>query len=145
MVIMKIVATLKQFIEQTEEYIFIILNMCLLSFFLSLFFWLCWVFVEVAGLSLVAVSGGYSLQLQCMGFSSRWLLCCRAWGSRSRASGVMARGLQSTGSGVVAHGLSCHMACGIFLDQGSNLGLLHWQVDSLSLSHQGSRLHIMLK
>ena len=27
---------------------------------------------------------------------------------------------------------------GIFLTQGSSLGLLHWQVDSLLLSHQGS-------
>ena len=30
------------------------------------------------------------------------------------------------------------LACGIFLDQGSNPCLLHWQVDSLSLSHQGN-------
>ena len=30
------------------------------------------------------------------------------------------------------------MACGIFLDQGSNLCLLHWQADSLPLGHQGS-------
>ena len=30
------------------------------------------------------------------------------------------------------------MACGIFSDLGSNLCLLHWQVDSLPLSHQGS-------
>ena len=35
-------------------------------------------------------------------------------------------------------GLSCSVACGIFLDQGSNPCLLHWQVDSLPLSHQGS-------
>ena len=32
------------------------------------------------------------------------------------------------------------MACGIFPDQGSNLCLLHWQVDSSLLSHQGSPL-----
>ena len=31
---------------------------------------------------------------------------------------------------VVAHGLSCHVACGIFLDQESNLGFLWWQADS---------------
>ena len=31
---------------------------------------------------------------------------------------------------VVAHGLCYPAACGIFLDQGSNLCLLHWQVDS---------------
>ena len=29
-------------------------------------------------------------------------------------------------------------ACGIFLDQGSNPCILHWQADSLPLSHQGS-------
>ena len=35
------------------------------------------------------------------------------------------------------HGLSCFEAHGIFLDQGLNPCLLQWQVDSLSLSHQG--------
>ena len=44
-------------------------------------------------------------------------------------SGVVVPGLQSTGSVIVAHGLSCSAACGIFLDQGSNLCLLHWQAD----------------
>ena len=29
-------------------------------------------------------------------------------------------------------------ACGVFPDQGSNLGLLHWPADSLPLSHPGS-------
>jgi len=38
----------------------------------------------------------------------------------------------------VAHGLSCCEACGIFLDQGSNTCLLHWQACSYSLSHQRS-------
>ena len=38
------------------------------------------------------------------------------------------------------HGLSCPKACGILLDQGSNSFLLHWQVDSLPLSHQGRPL-----
>ena len=42
------------------------------------------------------------------------------------------------GSKVVVHQLSCSMACRIFLDQGSNPCPLHWQVDSLPLSHQGS-------
>ena len=44
----------------------------------------------------------------------------------------------STGSVVGAHGVSCSAACGIFLDEGSNLYLLHWQADSLSQSHLGS-------
>ena len=36
------------------------------------------------------------------------------------------------------HGLSGPTACGIFLDHGSNQCVLHWQVDSSPLSHQGS-------
>ena len=38
----------------------------------------------------------------------------------------------------VAQRLSCPRACGIFPDQESNPCLLHWQVDSLPLSHQES-------
>ena len=38
----------------------------------------------------------------------------------------------------MAHGFSDSEACGIFPNQGWNLGLLHWQVESLPLSHQGS-------
>ena len=34
------------------------------------------------------------------------------------------------GSVSVAHSLSCPAACEIFLDEGSDLALLHWQVDS---------------
>ena len=38
----------------------------------------------------------------------------------------------------------CHFLLqGIFLTQGSNPCLLHWQVDSLPLNHQGSPLGIM--
>ena len=44
--------------------------------------------------------------------------------------------LQHVGSVVVAHGLSCSMACGILPDQRSNPWLLHWQADSLPLSHR---------
>ena len=39
----------------------------------------------------------------------------------------------------MAHGLSCSVACGIFPDQGLNSCLLHWQADSLPVSHQGGR------
>ena len=41
-----------------------------------------------------------------------------------------ARALGARASVVVARGLSCPMACGIFLDQGSNPCPLHWQADS---------------
>ena len=37
-------------------------------FFILIYFWLCWVFVSVQGLSLVAASGGHSSS-QCMGLS----------------------------------------------------------------------------
>ena len=46
--------------------------------------------------------------------------------------------LQSMGSVAMMHGLSCSKACEIFPDQGSFQCLLHWQVDSLLLSHPGS-------
>ena len=42
------------------------------------------------------------------------------------------------GSVVAAHGLSCSMACGIFLDQGSNPHVARcWQI-LYQLSHKGS-------
>ena len=60
-----------------------------------------------------------------------------------RASVVVAHGLSSCSSQALEHRLrSCGAqaqllwaACGIFLDQGSNSCLLHWQADSLPLSH----------
>ena len=51
---------------------------------------------------------------------------------------VSAHGLRSTGSVVVVHGLTCSAARGNLPDQGLNLCLLHWQADSLPLSHQGT-------
>ena len=53
-----------------------------LIYFFLIYFWLHWVFVAACGLSLVAASGGHS-SLQCVGFSSRWLLLLRSMGSRS--------------------------------------------------------------
>ena len=71
--------------------------------------------------------------------------CCRARALGARASVAVARGLSSCGlqalerrSVIVVHGLSCSAACGIFPDQGSNPGPLHWQADSQPLCHQGS-------
>ena len=90
-----------------------------------IYFWLCWVFISVRGLSLVVASGGHS-SLQCAGLSLSRLLLLRSTGSRR------------AGSVVVAHGPSCSVACGIFPDQGSNPCPLHWQADSQPLRHQGS-------
>ena len=50
-------------------------------FYLLIYFWLHRVFIAARGLSLVVVSGGYSL-LQCTGFSLQWLLLLRSTGSR---------------------------------------------------------------
>ena len=49
-----------------------------------------------------------------------------------------AQALGALASVVVVHGLSCSVACGIFLDQGSNLCPLHWQAGYYPLDHQGS-------
>ena len=89
------------------------------------YLWLCWVFVSLRGLSLVAASGGHSSS-RCAGLSLSRPLLLRSTGSRRAASVI------------VAHGPSCSAACGIFTDQGSNPCPLHWQADSQPLRHQGS-------
>ena len=107
------------------------LKFCLLFFFklfffkLFIYFWLCWVFVSVQGLSLVAASGGHPSP-RCTGLSLSRPLLLQSTGSRR------------AGSVVVAHGPSCSVACGIFPDQGPNPCPLHWQADSQPLRHQGS-------
>ena len=98
----------------------------LFIFFIFLFFWLCWVFVSVRGLSLLVASGGHS-SLRRAGLSLSRPLLLRSTSSRCAGS-------------VVAHGPSCSAACGIFPDQGSNPCPLHWQADSQPLRHQGSPL-----
>ena len=70
-------------------------------------FWLRWVFVAARGLSVVAVSGGYSL-LWCTGFSLQWLLLWST-GSRRVGSVVVAHGLSSCGLRALEHRLS---SCG---------------------------------
>ena len=92
---------------------------------LFIYFWLCWVFVSVPGLSLVAASGGHSSS-RGTGLSLSRPLLLRSTGSRR------------AGSAIVAHGPSCSAACGIFPDQGSNPCPLYWQADSQPLRHQGS-------
>ena len=103
----------------------------LFDLFIYFFFkkntWLCWVFVSVRGLSLVAGSGGHCSS-RCAGLSPSRPLLLRGTGSRC------------AGSVIVAHGPSCSAACGIFPDQGSNPCLLHWQADSQPLRHQGGPL-----
>ena len=45
---------------------------------------------------------------------------------------------QNTGVGC------CFLLQGIFLTQGLNLSLLHWQADSFSLSHQGNSYQVLV-
>ena len=82
------------------------------------FFWLCWVFVSVCGLSLVVTNRGYSLIVV------HGLLIVVA-------SLVVEHRVQCVPVSVAAAlRLSCPSACGIFPDQGSSPGPLNWQVDS---------------
>ena len=95
-------------------------------------------------------------------------LCCSAGFPRYRESRLLSRGgarllitvtslveqrhwgvqapavAAHTESTVAVHGLSWSVPRGIFLDQGSNPCLLHWQVDYLPLSHHG-RLLLVFK
>ena len=45
----------------------------------------------------------------------------------------------------MVQGLSCPAACGVLTDQESNPCLLSWQVDSFSLSRQGSPYNLFLE
>ena len=90
-----------------------------------LFIWLCWFFVAVHGLSLVAVSRDYSSCDACAGHCSGFS-CFRAQALGARVSIV------------VAHWLSCFLSCGILPGHGSNPYALNWQVNSQPLDHQGN-------
>ena len=106
-------------------FFFFFLNIIYLFIYLSIYLWLCWVFVSVRGLPPVAASGGHSSS-RCAGLSPSRPPLLRSTGSRR------------AGSVIVAHGPSCSAACGIFPDQGSNPCPPHRQADSQPLRHQGS-------
>ena len=105
-------------------------------YFLFIYFWLCWVFV--AACAFFSLLQGVEAS-RCSGFSfcsdSGVLGLHCLW---HLGSVVVVSGLQSTSSVVAAHGFSCSMVRGVLPDQGLKPCLLHWQVDSLPLSHQGS-------
>ena len=69
----------------------------------------------------------------CGGFSCCWAQALGHAGFSSCGSWALEHRLNS-----LAHGLSCSTIRGIFLDQGLNPCLLHWEVDSLPLIHQGN-------
>ena len=90
-------------------------------------------------------SWGFYLFMAVLGFHccTQAFPSCGSWGLLSNAvhcSGFScgARALEHSSTVVVAHRLSCPEACGFFLDRGSNPYPLHWQANSLPLSHEGS-------
>ena len=98
-------------------------------------------FIYLYKFILLFIFGFIGSSLLCVAFSScgeqgllfvavHGLLLLRRTGSRH--AGFSSCGSQALERrlGSVAHGLSCSVACGIFLDQGSNPCPLHWQVDS---------------
>ena len=94
----------------------------LLIYFLALLDLCCCV-----GVSLVVVNQGCCLVVCRLLIAGLLLLGstgsrgCKLQQLQHTDSVVVVLGLWSTGSVVVARGLSCSAACGIFLDQGSNL------------------------
>ena len=89
-----------------------------------------WAFSGCGGLGLLSGLGAWASH--CGGFS------CAVWALGCSGFLVVAPWPWSTGFVVVACGRSCSVACRIFLDQGLNLFVLHWQADSLPLRHQRS-------
>ena len=83
-----------------------------------------------AGVSLIAASRGP-------------LSSCSVWASHCGVS-IVEHGLWSIDSIVVAPVRSYSGAYRIFQDKGSNDSLLHWQANSLPLSHWRSPLFIFL-
>ena len=83
------------------------------NFFKLIFGCVCWVFIAACGLSLVAVSGGYS-SLRCAGFSLWWLLLwstgsrhavfstCSTWAQQLWLSGSRAQAQQLWRTNLVA-------------------------------------------
>ena len=109
-----------------------------------LFVWLCWVFVAARTFSSCGEQGLYSSYRGRVSHRSGFS-CSRAGALGAHASIVTVCGPSRCSSWALGHRLSsrgsrlsCSLACGIFLDQGLNLCLLHWEVGSYPLYHQGS-------
>ena len=98
-----------------------------------------------AGFSLVAVSRAFSLAVACglltvvasrgraQGPGCSGFSCCSTWAQELQLPGSRAQTQQ-----LWPRSLAAPMHAGILPDQGWNSHLLHWQVDSLTLSQQGS-------
>ena len=119
--------------------VFFFKNYLFIYLFLAVLHFCC-----CAGFSLVAVGRGYSLVAVCRllvvvtsfveyGLYSVWASVVGGMWTQE----LQFLGSRATGSAVVARELSRSVACGLFLEQGSNPCPLHWQVDSHPLCHQG--------
>ena len=98
-----------------------------LKLYLFSYFWLCWVFVAVHVLSLVAETGSTLQSSKSRGQDS--------WGS---AFSLAENGCRSEGSVVGVLGLSTSMVCGIFQEWGLNLCPLSYKLHSSMLNQQES-------
>ena len=74
------------FLTLLKLHIFFFLNI-----YLFIYLWLCWVFVSVRGLSLVAASGGHSSS-RCTGLSLSRPLLLQSTDSRRAGSAIVAHG-----------------------------------------------------
>ena len=120
-------------------HVFIRILAYLLYFFLNYLFILALLGPHLCTrFSLVVASGGFSCcgaqALGHLGFSSCSSGAQQLWFLSPRAQAQQLRCM-----------VSYTKAYGIIPDQGSNLCLLHWQVDSLLLSHQGSPILSIFK
>ena len=98
------------------------------------------------GLSLVAASGGCSLAAVHELLIAVTSTAAEHGLQGARASAAVAPRLRSTKLSVlVGYGLSCSTVCGIFLDQGLDPCLLHWQMDSSPLSTREAPFARLLK
>ena len=101
---------------------------CVLKIISFVYLWLCWVFVAARALLWLWRAEATAAVRRLLTAMSPLAVGC----------GLLTCGLWGTGAVVVAHGLSYPTACGILLDQGSNLCLLYWQADSSPVSHPGN-------
>ena len=135
---------------------------CTPLIFKIIYFWLCWVVLLCK-----TSCSEWGLLSNCGSRASYGggFFIAEPWLQSTWASAVAAPRLYSTGSIAVAHGRSCSQhggsshirdrtrgtraqlltAWGLFPHQGSNPCLLHWQADSLPLSHQGSSTDVLIK
>ena len=104
-------------------------------FIYLVYFWVHRVCCRMWAFSITA-GGGHS-SLRCTGFSLPCLLLF--WSTESRHTGFSSCGSWALECRLSSCGTrACSVACGVILDQASNLCPLHWQSESLPLSHQGS-------